>query len=123
MGTSGPPLRGLTRPPLDAETLGRLLLVPNPEFHPEGDFGLTPEHRLTRGSDAPRYTFAGISLLRPELIADYPQRRAAFPLLEALLPAIDKGRLEGRLHEGRWSDIGTPERLTQMDQSLTLTSS
>ncbi|WP_342664694.1 N-acetylmuramate alpha-1-phosphate uridylyltransferase MurU [Marinimicrobium agarilyticum] len=112
--------KALAQPPLEAETLGRLLLVPNPEFHPQGDFGLNTRHCLTRADDAPRYTFAGISLLRPALIADYPKRRAAFPLLEALLPAIDNGRIEGRLHQGRWSDIGTPERLNQMDQSLAL---
>lgn len=116
-------LPALIQPPLQAETLGRLLLVPNPEFHPLGDFGLDPEYRLTRADTAARYTFAGVSLLRPDLIADYPQRRAAFPLLEALLPAIDSGRMEGRVHEGRWSDIGTPERLEAMDQSLTLTRS
>ncbi|WP_347332105.1 N-acetylmuramate alpha-1-phosphate uridylyltransferase MurU [Marinimicrobium locisalis] len=120
------PLRALSHPPLEAESQGRLLLVPNPDFHPEGDFALTPEHRLSRAGGqeshfAPRYTFAGISLLRPELIADYPHRRAVFPLLEALLPAVDKGQLEGRLHEGRWSDIGTPERLKQMDIILTAT--
>lgn len=122
------PLQALSRPPLEAESQGRLLLVPNPDFHPEGDFALTPEYRLSRAdepssSHAPRYTFAGISLLRPELIAGYPHRRAVFPLLEALLPAMDKGQLEGRVHEGRWSDIGTPERLIQMDELLTATGS
>jgi MurNAc alpha-1-phosphate uridylyltransferase len=113
------PLSDLAHPPLAAGSLGRLLLVPNPDFHPDGDFGLSASQQLTRAADAPRYTYAGISLLHPALIADYPERRSVFPLLEALLPAIDKGLLEGRVHDGAWSDVGTPERLDHVHQTLT----
>jgi len=108
------PLTELAQPALPDSIDGRLLLVPNPEFHPVGDFALTDDQRLSLAEDAPRHTFAGISLLRPGLIADYPKKRRLFPLLEALQPAITAGRLEGRLHTGAWSDVGTPERLTQL---------
>ncbi|WP_322113840.1 N-acetylmuramate alpha-1-phosphate uridylyltransferase MurU [Marinimicrobium sp. C6131] len=111
------PLQTLTEPPLPTAALGRLLLVPNPTFHPRGDFSLSAT-RVGLATDVERFTFAGISLLRPALVAQYPERRAVFPLLEALRPAIAAGRLEGRVHHGRWSDVGTPERLTQLEQHL-----
>lgn len=112
------PLAQLTEPPLPDAIDGRLLLVPNPRFHTQGDFGLTNEQRLSLTDEAPRYTFSGISLLRPGLIADYPEKRRIFPLLEALQTAIKAGRLEGRLHDGAWSDVGTPERLTLLRKTL-----
>lgn len=112
------PLAQLLQPPLPDHTDGRLLMVPNPEFHPEGDFGLTEGQNLSLDEDLPQYTFAGISLLRPSLIADHPERRRIFPLLEALKPGIAAGTLEGRLHPGAWSDVGTPERLTQLRDQL-----
>lgn len=111
------PLASLTQRPLHPDALGRLLLVPNQPFHPEGDFGLTDSGHLTLQS--PRLTFAGISLLRPGLIAHYPNRRDVFPLLEALLPALQAGQLEGLSYEGYWNDVGTPERLADVERTLT----
>lgn len=111
------PLPTLTEPTLPDSVLGRLLLVPNPTFHPRGDFSLSAS-RVGLATDAERYTFAGVSLLRPALVARYPERRAVFPLLEALRPAIEAGQLEGRVHHGQWSDVGTPERLSQLEQQL-----
>ncbi|WP_339619111.1 MULTISPECIES: N-acetylmuramate alpha-1-phosphate uridylyltransferase MurU [unclassified Marinimicrobium] len=111
------PLPTLTEPILPDSALGRLLLVPNPTFHPRGDFSLSAS-RVGLATDAERYTFAGVSLLRPALVARYPERRSVFPLLEALRPAIEAGQLEGRVHHGQWSDVGTPERLSQLEQQL-----
>lgn len=111
-------LRELTQPPLAADQLGRLLLVPNPDFKPEGDFTLTDSNRISLAPSAERWTFAGVSVLRPSLIADYAEQRPVFPLLEALRPAIAAGTLEGRVHHGAWSDIGTPERLNELDSRL-----
>lgn len=109
-------LTDLTRPPLADDMQGRLLLVPNPDFKPEGDFALTESGRLSLSTDQDRWTFAGISVLRPSIVADYAERRPVFPLLEALRPAMAAGALEGRLHRGQWSDVGTPERLEQLDR-------
>lgn len=108
----------LIHKPLPAGIDGRLLLVPNPDFHPNGDFALSPEGLIMDEASEPRQTFAGISLLHPRLIAHYPERRRIFPLLEALKPAILAGRIEGRIHTGAWSDVGTPERLDQLKQNL-----
>ena len=113
------PLVELAEPGLPQSMDGRLLLVANPDFHPRGDFALDSNSCLSDAPELPRYTYAGISLLHPRLIADYPRRRAIFPLLEALQPALAKGRLEGRVHRGRWSDVGTPQRLEQLNRELT----
>lgn len=113
------PIAQLAHQPLPADCLGRLLLVPNPPFHPEGDFALSADGRLHTASDQNRHTYAGISLLRPALIADYPRRRRIFPLLEALKPAIDARQLQGELYSGHWSDVGTPERLQLLEQTAT----
>lgn len=105
--------------PLASEQLGRLLLVPNPGFHPEGDFALSATGLLqAKTPAAASYTFAGISLLRPALIARYPERRAKFPLVEALRHALAGQQLSGQVYNGRWSDVGTPQRLQALDELL-----
>jgi N-acetyl-alpha-D-muramate 1-phosphate uridylyltransferase len=103
---------------LSPEDDAHLVLVPNPEFHPKGDFSLNSTGRLVEDSELPKYTFAGLSLIAPRLIRDYPQQRPKFPLVEVLRHAIAKGRITASLFTGRWSDIGTPERLYQLDKEL-----
>ena len=75
-----------------------LVLVPNPDFHPTGDFALNSQHLLVVDEALPKYTFAGLSLINPRLIRDYPQLRHKFPLVEVLRYALEKGRIGGRLH-------------------------
>ena len=94
--------------------LGRLLLVSNPEHNSAGDFGLAGDRVINAASD--KYTFSGISLLRPELIT--AEVDEIFPLAPLLRVAADAGRLAGELHTGDWSDIGTPARLTELDSRL-----
>lgn len=106
-------LRNYTLP---LDHLGHLLLVPNPAFKPTGDFGLDASGQLLSvRQQPPGYTFAGISLLRPALVTDYPRRRRAFPLVEAFHQALDQGRLSGEVYTGPWSDVGTPERLAALN--------
>jgi len=88
-------------------SMGSLVMVPNPPHHPEGDFGLTPEGRLTQ--TRPRLTFAGLALLDPGLFTGFPPGRR--PLREVLTPAIAADRLSGVFHDGLWVDVGTPSRL------------
>lgn len=97
---------------------GHLILVPNPEFHPAGDFALAPSGVLIDDSNCPRYTFAGISLLRPQMIRAYPHLRKKFPLGEVLRWSIASGKLTAEQFNGHWSDVGTPERLYNLDQTL-----
>lgn len=103
---------------LAAGQLGHLLLVPNPDFHPAGDFGLNQSGYLRSDEQLPRYTFAGISLVHPDLVAAYPQRREKFPLVDALRWAIAAGRITGEVYTGAWSDVGTPARLADLERVL-----
>lgn len=94
--------------------LAHLVLVPNPEFHPQGDFGLQGD-RLVR--EAPtRHTFSGIAVYRPEFFAGC--RPGKFPLLPLLLRAAEQKVLSGELYTGPWSDIGTPQRLERLRARL-----
>jgi MurNAc alpha-1-phosphate uridylyltransferase len=107
--------------PLTENRLGHLLLVPNPEFHPHGDFALNNSNQLIDEPDKihpQRFTFGGISLLKPELISHYPDKRQKFPLVEVLRRAINNGQLTGEVHRGHWSDVGTPARLQELEEHL-----
>jgi MurNAc alpha-1-phosphate uridylyltransferase len=101
--------------------LGHLLLVPNPDFHLLGDFALDNRGHLIDDPDKThpqRFTFGGISLFNPELIAGYPDKRQKFPLVEVLRRAIINGELTGQVHQGHWSDVGTPARLQELENYL-----
>ena len=105
--------------------LAHLWLVPNPAHHPRGDFGLSPDGlALNLGAEhpGPRYTYSTIALLRAELFGPpwcniapgNPQGEAA-PLGPLLRRAMDAGRVSAQLYEGRWTDVGTPERLAALN--------
>lgn len=105
-----------------------LVLVDNPEHHPEGDFSLDDTGRLSiKGAN--RLTFAGIGIYRPCLLATWsdvidPAPNAAdkplprFQLAPLLRAAMDRGAVTGEHYQGRWTDVGTPQRLTELDASL-----
>ncbi|WP_423898345.1 N-acetylmuramate alpha-1-phosphate uridylyltransferase MurU [Candidatus Pelagadaptatus aseana] len=114
-------LRALIQSDLPEACLGHLLLVPNPDHCEQGNFcfregGDGVLQPLTQGCDS--FTFSGVSVLRPQLIADFPERREYFPLREAFFWAMDQGRLRGEVFTGHWVDVGTPERLQQLDRLL-----
>lgn len=93
--------------------LAHLVLVPNPPQHPHGDFSLDGTRVATSGGA--RQTFSGIGVYRRELFAALePGVRKLAPLLRV---AIDDGKVGGELHAGEWSDIGTPERLAQLNRA------
>jgi MurNAc alpha-1-phosphate uridylyltransferase len=84
-----------------------LLLVPNPEHNPAGDFGLDEDGVVTQLE--PRLTYGGVAVLDASLFAGLsPGRRQLKPVLDA---AIARGALRGQLYDGVWIDVGTPERL------------
>ncbi|WP_312756559.1 nucleotidyltransferase family protein [Pulveribacter sp.] len=105
--------------------LAHLWLVPNPAHHPRGDFGLSPEGlalSLPEASAAPRHTYSTLALLRAELFAppwcDIPPgnpQGVAAPLAPLLRRAMDAGRVTAELYQGLWVDVGTPERLAQLN--------
>lgn len=96
--------------------LAHLILMPNPEHHPEGDFHIAADQTLN-AVDLPKYTYSGIGLFNPELFSNQPygsQRLA--PLLRQYMP---QQRISGELFEGFWMDIGTPARLQELNDRLT----
>lgn len=95
--------------------LSHLLLVPNPPHHPAGDFTL--ERGLVGNALAPRYTYAGIAVLSPRLVAGIGagQKAQLAPLWRA---AAERGEVSGELFRGLWSDVGTPERLAALEARL-----
>ena len=96
------------------DDLAHLVMVPNPVQHPTGDFVLEQGRLLARGE--PRVTYAGLSVMSPELFEGIKPGKAALrPLLDT---AITEARLSGQLWSGRWSDVGTPERLRELENKL-----
>ncbi|HKU13706.1 MAG TPA: nucleotidyltransferase family protein [Steroidobacteraceae bacterium] len=93
--------------------VAHFVLVPNPDFHEQGDFGLENGRVLDR---APRFTYANIALLRAEFFASRSAGR--FPLAPLMFDWIRRGRVSGELYRGRWRNLGTPAQLTQLDSEL-----
>lgn len=102
------------RLPVTPAGLAHLVLVGNPEHHAQGDFALADG--LVAGEGAPKYTYSGIGVYLPELFAEC--REEVFPLAPVLFAAAGRNRITGELYEGRWVDVGTPERLALLDRQL-----
>jgi len=99
---------------LAPEAHAQLVLIPNPPHHPRGDFVLAGDRVLN--GEHERFTYSGVGLYRPEFFHDCSPGR--FPLLPLLNRAIAADRVRGELHRGRWCDVGTPERLAQLEERL-----
>jgi N-acetyl-alpha-D-muramate 1-phosphate uridylyltransferase len=96
--------------------LAQLVLVENPAHHPRGDFGLNPAGEVVE-CDSGRFTYGNVGLYTPEFFAGYAPGK--LPLVEPLRRAIAGGRVRGELHRGAWCDVGTPQRLAQLEAELT----
>ena len=103
-----------------AERGAHIVLVPNPEHHPLGDFALQDGcvgHRSSSQAatgDLMVATYSGIGVYDPALFAECaPGRRPLKPLLDE---AIARASLSGELYQGVWEDVGTPERLTALNR-------
>ena len=99
---------------ISRDDLAHLVLVDNPRHNPAGDFAL--EDGRVRPEGAMRLTFSGVGLYRKALFAGCVPGR--FPLAPLLRGAMTRGRVGGQRHAGRWMDIGTPDRLTELDRLL-----
>ncbi len=101
--------------------LGHIWLVPNPPHNPKGDFGLSSQGLALNQADV-KFTFSTIGLYRRALFeAPYcsiPVGNPAgvkAPLAPLLRAAMDNGQITAELHAGSWTDVGTPERLAQLN--------
>lgn len=100
---------------LSAEDLAHLVLVPNPVHHAAGDFALDAGRVNDNG--AARFTFSGIGIYHPALFATLERGKPA-QLAPLLRTAMANGKVGGELHTGRWVDVGTPQRLEELDAEL-----
>lgn len=92
-----------------SQSQGHLLLVENPSFNPEGDFSL--QQNTVGNAQSPRFTFAGVSILKPELIKNSSKHGQLAPLLRELASC---GELSGSVHSGFWFDVGNSKRLQEV---------
>ncbi|WP_428825873.1 N-acetylmuramate alpha-1-phosphate uridylyltransferase MurU [Azonexus sp. IMCC34842] len=93
-----------------------LLMVANPAHHSGGDFALDGE-RVVFAQGEQTLTYAGIAVFSPAFFADVP-RGTVMKLRPLLDAAIAAGTLSGERHAGRWVDVGTPQRLAELDKEL-----
>lgn len=98
-----------------AEPGMHLVMVPNPAFHPNGDFALTDGVLLLDAE--PRFTFGNIGLYDTRMFRDLPRgtRRALKPYYRE---TIARGLATGELYEGLWENVGTPAQLQALNQRL-----
>ena len=112
--------------PREPDGLAHLVMVDRPPQATHGDFALDADGAVRSDGDH-KLTYSGIGMYRPQLFEGWrdiitepklsngkPKFQLA-PLLRAHMPA---GRIRGEHHQGRWTDVGTPERLTRLDQEL-----
>jgi MurNAc alpha-1-phosphate uridylyltransferase len=98
---------------LAARDVAHFVLVPNPDFHSRGDFGIAGS-RLTDGGE--RYTYANIAVFRPEFFASC--QRGRFPLAPLMYDWIRQDRVSGELYRGRWHNVGTPRQLEELNREV-----
>jgi N-acetyl-alpha-D-muramate 1-phosphate uridylyltransferase len=92
-----------------------LVMVPNPAFHPGGDFTLT-EGRVTL-ADTEKLTFGNIAIYDTGLFRDLP-RGAKLKLLPLFRDWIGRGWVSGERFDGPWANVGTPDELAALDHQL-----
>ena len=117
-----------------SDKLAHIWLIPNPPSKPEGDFGMAPDPacahacqqalNLPDDDSRPRFTYSTVGLYRRalfeppwcEIPAGNPTgiKAALGPLLRS---AMDQHRISAELYTGRWTDVGTPQRLQDLNAS------
>jgi len=96
------------------DSLAHLVMVQNPEHHPEGDFGI--EANSLSLDSQPRYTYSGIGIYTPQFFQGC--QAGAFPLAPMLREYIHQQRISGEIYSGEWMDIGTIQRLEALRDKL-----
>jgi N-acetyl-alpha-D-muramate 1-phosphate uridylyltransferase len=107
--------------------LAHLVLVDNPVHNAKGDFVLR-EDGLLQSQGENKLTFSGIGIYQPVLFTNWPEiigdvkgvdeTPPRFKLAPLLRHAMHKLQVTGEYHAGRWTDVGTPERLEQLNRQL-----
>lgn len=111
--------------PRKLDALAHLILVDNPKHHPNGDFILDDaglvKPKDTHDESIPTLTFSGIGVYRHKLFKHCTPGR--FPLAPIIINAAKQGHISGQHYQGRWIDVGTPERLNELERAITQSAS
>jgi len=99
--------------PKQINTLAHLVLVDNPEHYPQGDFSLQ-NHTVTE-DDSDKLTFSGIGIYHPDLFKHCTP--GFFPLAPLLRTAMQTNQVTGEHYQGKWTDVGTPDRLSDIQNT------
>ena len=99
---------------LQTDRVAHLVLVDNPQHHEAGDFALASGYAALQGE---RFTFSGLSACRPELYASV-KRGARAKLAPLLATYIGRSQVSAEHFSGTWCDVGTPERLSELNRGL-----
>lgn len=115
--------------PASLQHSAHLVLVANPHHSANGDFALMADGKVA-DEGATRLTYSGVGIYRASLFDNWrdsfsgmpginltPPRFALAPLLRT---AMHRGEVTGQFHAGRWTDVGTPQRLQELNAALTL---
>lgn len=97
--------------------LAHIYLVPNPTHNPKGDFGVRSDGVALSRAET-RYTYSTIGIYRKALFDGLPggnPQGLKVPLAPLLRAAMDNGRITAEIYTGAWTDVGTPERLAQLN--------
>ena len=114
------------RLPREPDGLAHLVMVDRPAHATHGDFALD-EDGCVRSDGEHRLTYAGLGVYRPQLLEDWAQwvdpnhaadGKPKFQLAPILRAHMGAGLIRGEHHRGHWTDVGTPERLAQLDAEL-----
>jgi MurNAc alpha-1-phosphate uridylyltransferase len=98
-----------------SKTLAHLLMVPNPIAHPDGDFYLKGSEVTDHNSmNAEKLTFSGIGIYHKDLFKTL-ERGAPAKLAPLLRQAMSENRVTGEKYQGPWHDVGTPQRLQELN--------
>jgi MurNAc alpha-1-phosphate uridylyltransferase len=102
--------------PQQVNGLAHLVMIDNPAHHPAGDFILESGVLSDATPGAATLTYSGIAVLAPAIFAD--SQPGAFKLAPLLREAMAAGKVTGEHHRGHWVDVGTHERLQEVEQLL-----
>ena len=124
------PFEQLLSQSLEKGGLAHLVLVPNPEHNPQGDYCFANQQAnkgevsqgvlagpvpVDRREGRQSYTFSGLSVIDPQLfVGSNPGQ--AFPLRDVFAPAFRAGHISAELYRGDWCDVGTVERLDALNR-------
>lgn len=110
--------------PHEPSGLAHLVMVDNPDHNPKGDFAYQ-ENGMLASEGAVRLTFSGVGVYRPELLLNCQEQwqqadtaHPRFKLAPLLRRAMAHNAITGEHHQGLWTDVGTPERLAELDRIL-----